>query len=151
MPGHKKPNPIRRNKPQQPDLRLVVDEVPDVPEWMSPEVAEWWSAYWASDLAAATYAPTNHPALLRLFHMYEEEATMAQLCREDAMLVGSQGQPVANPAWRILAGLRKELRLLEDRFGLSPRSRLALGIEPGTVKKTIEDLAIVDAAEDLRD
>ncbi len=67
------------------------------------------------------------------------------------MLVGSQGQPVANPAWRILAGLRKELRLLEDRFGLSPRSRLGLGIEPGTVKKTIEDLAIVDAAEDLRD
>lgn len=151
MPGHKKPNPIRRNKPQSPDLRLVVDEVPDVPEWMSPKVAEWWSAYWASDLAAATYAPTNNPALLRLFHMYEEEATIAQLCREEPMLVGSQGQPVANPAWRILAGLRKEMRLVEDRFGFSPRSRLGLGIEPGTVKKTIEDLAIVDAAEDLRD
>lgn len=123
MPGRKKLDPERRNKPKEPDQRLVVDEVPDVPEWMSPQVAEWWDAYWTSDLAAATYSVPNHPALHRLFRMYDEEAAMAELCKKAPMLPGSQGQTVANPAWRILSGLREGIRGMEDRFGLNPRAQ----------------------------
>ena len=142
MPGHKKPNPIRRNKPQQPDLRLVVGEVPDVPEWMSPKVAEWWTAYWASDLAAATYAPTNQPALRRLFHMCDEEATMAALCSEDPMLVGSQGQPVGSimslrpyPAPRDTSGKALQRGRLRSAVGTKSHQvhryrSLSVGSEP---------------------
>ena len=150
MPERKKPNPIRRNKPRPPDLRLMVGEVPDAPEGMSPDIAEWWSAYWASDLAAATYSPTNKPAITRLFSLYVEEESQAAEIMKRPVLIGSQGQAVVNPMHRILAITRGEIRALEDRFGCNPRALLGLGIQLGTVKRQVEELSVVEVAEDTR-
>ena len=43
-------------------------------------------------------------------------------------MAGSTGQPRANPLYKQVQEFQAEARQLEDRFGLSPKARLSLGI-----------------------
>ena len=56
------------------------------------------------------------------------------------LVLGSQGQPVANPLARVVLGYDAEIRQLEDRLGLSPRARANLGISVGEAVKKLEDM-----------
>ena len=79
---------------------------------------------------------------------------MVAECEERPTLIGSQGQVVVNPFHRLLDTWRTEIRQLEDRFGCNPRAMLGLGIQLGTVKRTLEDLnpivPVAEVAEDPR-
>ena len=151
MANRKKPDPQRRNKPTAPDLRLVVGEVPDVPEWLPAELRPAWDAYWDSDVAAATFNAISFPALTRLFRLYVEEESQADSIMETPTLIGHAGQVIVNPMHRILATTRAEIRALEDRFGANPRAVLNLGIALGSVTKQVEELTAVEVAVDERD
>ncbi len=151
MANRRKPDPQRRNKPTAPDLRLVVGEVPDVPDWLTPELEPAWEAYWSSDVAAATFNAISFPALSRLFRLYVEEESQAQSIMDTPTLIGHAGQVIVNPMHRVLARTRAEIRALEDRFGANPRAVLNLGIALGSVKRQVEELAAVEVAIDERD
>ena len=56
------------------------------------------------------------------------------------MVVGSQGQVVLNPLYSAMLKLDAEIRQLEDRIGMNPKSRVSLGIQIGGLKKTLADL-----------
>ena len=47
---------------------------------------------------------------------------------EGLMSTGYQGQPVLHPAARLLNDVEKAMSALEEKLGLSPASRLKLGI-----------------------
>lgn len=141
--------PERRQRRGTSDLQVVAEVVPTVlvdgvpepdREWL-PEVAAEWTELWRSDLARRVEV-VDHPAVRRLFEWRDEQyraRRRAKVLRaeaeKEATVVGSKGQPVANPLFATAdaadaQALAIETRIvaLEDRIGLSPKARLALGV-----------------------
>lgn len=99
---------------------------------------ERWRRYWASPISQLVEV-TDSPALERMFRLYDERDRAGRTLRRQGPLVrGSQGQPVLNPVARYVAQCDAEIRSLEDRFGLSARARLQLGITVGDSTPSIE-------------
>jgi P27 family predicted phage terminase small subunit len=102
---------------------------------------DWWAEFWASELAAATLADTDGPAIERLATLYDLRRRALKSIKKQPLVDGSQGQKVLNPLARQMSTWDAEIRQLEDRFGLTPRSRLNLGLQLGAAKKQLDDLA----------
>ena len=130
MPPLRKPAGERQNRTT---LDVVVPLHPvgvaPVPAdgWREGTV-ERWGEFWGSKLAGSV-EDSDHGALRRLFRLYDELDRLWEAVEETGRVVeGSQGQPRPNPLFRQIETFQAEARQLEDRFGLSPKSRLQLGI-----------------------
>jgi P27 family predicted phage terminase small subunit len=121
---------------------------PDPPDGLLQATSNRWIEFWNSPLAGVVSSATDMPALERLFTLYDERERAYRAFRKERLIVGSQGQPVLNPMGRLLKELDGEIRQLEDRFGLSPKARLQLGVQYGEAKKTLDTLN-ADLALDL--
>lgn len=98
-----------------------------------------WERLWSSPLASS-FAESDVPALERLFVLRDEALRHQKAGRKRPTVTGSQGQEVLNPVLRQRDALLAEIRQLEDRFGLSPRSRLQLGITLLDQQRSLADL-----------
>ena len=101
---------------------------------------EWWNNFWDSDLATAIDIKSDLPVLERLASLMDERERIFKQAKKDRLVVGSQGQVVLNPLYSALLKIDAEIRNLEDRIGLNPKSRVQLGIQIGQAKKTLADL-----------
>ena len=130
--SNRKPAEKRQNRATA-DAGLVplVGAVADVPgpsEAWRPGTVERWSEFWGSPLAGQVQV-SDHGPLRRLFWLYDECDRLLEAIEATGRVVeGSQGQPRANPLYKQVQEFQAEARQLEDRFGLSPKARLALGI-----------------------
>ena len=89
---------------------------------------ERWQDFWTSPLSQQVEA-SDHGALRRLFWLYDEvERLIDAIGQTGRVVAGSTGQPRANPLYKQVQEFQAEARQLEDRFGLSPKARLSLGI-----------------------
>jgi len=108
-------------------------------DWREPTV-ERWVAFWQSGLSSQV-EPSDVPALRRLFWLYDEVDRIREALNETGrVVVGSQGQPRPNPLYKQVSEFQSEARQLEDRFGLSPRARLQLGIALGAAHASLDAL-----------
>lgn len=139
----------RRNIPRRLELVAAAHDVaaeaapvvvPDAPAGLLKKTSERWRAFWSSPVAALVDRTSDMPALERLFELYDDCDRYRQAIRKNPMVTGSQGQMVRNPFVKDLKDAQAEVRQLEDRFGLSPRARLALNLTLGTTAKTLADL-----------
>jgi len=121
--------------------RTLPVERPDPPAGLAPALVGEWDDYFASELAQATFAPTDLPALRRLWRMKHEVLNLQTHIDEEPIVRGSRGQPVPHPAIRVRNALLAMIQQLEDRFGLNPRSRSSLGIDFGRPQRTLDDLS----------
>lgn len=96
------------------------------PGW-SAEVAESWSEFWSSPLAGVL-KETDLPALRRLFRYRDLLGQARDRFLAEPESVGSMGQLVLSPWAQEMHRLEAEVQKLEDRFGLTPLSRLRLGV-----------------------
>jgi P27 family predicted phage terminase small subunit len=129
VPPLRKPAELRQNRITKDvvvPLRAVVSPDPS-PGWRADTV-ERWSFFWQSKLASNVEL-SDEGALRRLFRLYDEIDRMWDAIEETGRVVeGSQGQPRPNPLFKQVETFQAEARQLEDRFGLSPMSRLKLGV-----------------------
>ena len=131
------------------DLRAVDRfDVPECPDVELAEIREWWAAFWTSDLMAVVGADTDIPAVRRLATLMDLRERALRSAQEDLMLEGSTGQWVENPMAKAMSRYDVEIRNLEDRFGLTPRARLNLGVQLGQAKKSLEDMMKVTRDDD---
>jgi len=133
----------RRNTPKA--LASVTALVPDVacpppPAGLLKATQGQWATFWSSPVAKLVEAASDLPALSRLFELMDDCARYRTSIRQTPFVEGSQGQQVRNPYVRDLQAAQAELRQLEDRFGLSPRARLSLGVVLGEAKRSLADL-----------
>lgn len=158
MPGPP-PKPAGRRQRRNARAQLVLHkggavaaplprEVPAAPKHWLAQTAEHWNAYWASPLAGAAELATDLPALERLFSLRDERERCYRAFRKARMVAGSKGQLRVNPLGQLMLTMDMEIRSLEDRFGLSAKARLALGIEYG---KAMESLEAMNARLDKDD
>ncbi len=105
-----------------------VSQVPEASDGWRVDTVRRWTFFWESKLAA-NVEPSDEGALRRLFRLYDEIDRMWDAIEETGRVVeGSQGQPRPNPLFKQVETFQAEARQLEDRFGLSPMSRLKLGV-----------------------
>lgn len=133
----------RRNTPKA--LASVTALVPDVacpvpPAGLWKVTREQWAAFWGSPVAKLVDSASDMPALHRLFGLMDDCTRYRTSIRQSPFVEGSQGQQVRSPYVRDLQAAQAELRQLEDRFGLSPRARLSLGVVLGEAKRSLADL-----------
>lgn len=134
------------------ELRGGKSKVPPAPRWpdkpLLKSTLESWSTFWRSGLARLV-DPVDRPALDRLFRMYDERERADRQFAKTPFVEGSMGQIVAHPAARVIASLDERILKLEARFGLTPKSRMDLGIAFGAAAKSLEDVnAEWDEADD---
>ena len=100
----------------------------------------WWEEFWTSDLASAIDTKSDQVAVYRLATLIDERERIYKLAKKDRLVVGSKGQVVLNPLYSAMLKIDAEIRQLEDRIGMNPKSRISLGIQLGQAKKTLADL-----------
>ena len=100
----------------------------------------WWEDFWNSDLASAIDTKSDQSAVYRLATLIDERERIYKQAKKDRLVVGSQGQVVLNPLYSAMLKIDAEIRQLEDRLGMNPKSRISLGIQLGQMKKTLADL-----------
>ena len=133
---------IRRNRPKP--LQVVPSLVlpafpPPRDEWLA-ETIDDWEAFSGSEVASVIDLAADSPALYRLFDLYDERQRARRITWGDPVVEGSHGQLMIHPLTRRVAAINKELLALEDRFGMSPKARLALGIAIGERGGSLEAL-----------
>jgi P27 family predicted phage terminase small subunit len=134
----------RRQRRNQPAATLVAvarvaRPTPEPPTGLLAASVTAWARLWHSELAAH-YLDTDMPAIERLWGLYDERARAIKVATKGRIVEGSKAQPVLNPLLPYVASLDSEIRALEDRFGLTPKARLALGIQLGEAHRSLADL-----------
>lgn len=143
MPRHPKPQALRANTERK-DVGLVsigarVAEAPPPPDPKLLAITrQAWEEFWASPLARLVSTTTDLMALRRLFMFYDEQERSMRAYRRQRLTRGSTGQLVVNPILKAIAP--GDLLALEDRFGMSPRSRLQLGVILGDAARSLADI-----------
>ena len=145
MPGPAPKPPARRQRRNQKaaTLRIVkgagkLANPPAAPKHWYKKTRDAWSTFWRSELAQIVEPDTDGPAIERLFSLYDERERAYRGYQKARLVVGSQGQLVLNPLARMMTALDAEIRQLEDRLGLTPKSRLQLGITFGEAAKSLD-------------
>lgn len=131
----------RRNRGHE--LQLLprgMIEPPPPPPRMLKATRDSWAEFWTSPLAASVDLASDLPGICRLFEKRDEYRRAFKEYRKCRMVEGSKKQPVLNPMGKVMNDLEKDIRQLEDRYGLSPKARAQLGITIGTAKRTLDDL-----------
>jgi hypothetical protein len=91
------------------------------------DVREAWGELWSSPLAGH-FRPIDVPALRRLFGYRSRLLDAIKRFEADPESSGSMGQAVLSPWAAEVHRLEATVQKLEDRFGLTPMSRLRLGV-----------------------
>jgi P27 family predicted phage terminase small subunit len=144
MPQPKKPVEKRQRR-NHADVGMVVREVssspvPQADQGWREGTVERWVTFWGSPLSRQV-EPSDEGAFRRLFRLYDEIDRMWDAVEETGRVVaGSQGQPRPNPLLKQIQEFQGEARQLEDRFGLSPMSRLRLGITFADAQASLDGL-----------
>ncbi len=123
-------------------------EPPPAPSGLLKATREDWATFWTSALATLVTL-ADRPALRRLFTLYDERSRAYRGLREFGRLIDLEHGGKLNPLASYLKACDAEIRMLEDRFGLSPISRLRLGVALGEAAKSLDELnRSLDADDD---
>lgn len=140
----------RRNTPTKaaPGSRMLPAGVAQLPLDPPAPTKHWraatkrgWAAVWTHPIMAAVDRALHEPELRRLFDLRDEREIIAAIVRASPVVEGSQGQERMHPLYARLSTVETELRNLEDRNGLNPKSMADLGISFAGAKKSLDDLA----------
>jgi hypothetical protein len=142
MPAPRKREGTRVDeRPQRAPVVPVAGRVvapPAATSWLKTTKQEW-EALFSSDLGR-TVDGTSLPGLMRLFEMRDLQRRAWIRYKRRPYVDGSQGQPVANPAFGEAMTLERAIVALEDRYGVSLKAMANLGVAVGQAKLTAAEL-----------
>ncbi len=152
MPRLPKPKPLRQNTERR-DIGLValdggLPAAPPPPAGWLKETKAVWAAYWASPLAQTALPGVDGPVLERLFTFKDLQVRLIRIVKAQPAVPGSMGQVRGHPLWAQIEALETSIVRLEDRFGLSARGRLQLGVQLGDAVRSLADIAQEFAGDD---
>lgn len=117
----------RRNRPAVIDAGAApAVPAPGPPEWLTGPLADAWRGLWCSPVAQLLDPVSDRPAVERLFRLYLVGERLDE--RLAAVAAGEVDDVSLEQAAAARVRVASECRLLEGQLGLSPRSRLALGL-----------------------
>lgn len=99
-----------------------------------------WADLWASPIAQIIDRKSDMFRLSRWAALLDEWQRAMRGYRRQRLVMGSKGQVMLNPLFRAVLRLEGELRRVEERFGLTPLDRLALGISYAGARSALADM-----------
>lgn len=108
------------------ELRAVTAPAP-TEKWEAATKTDWTEFF--SSPVASLIIDADMPALRRLFDYRDEHARALRAYKAKRVVKGSMGQDRVSTFADQIARLEKLMAPLEDRFGLSPMSRLKLQVQ----------------------
>lgn len=145
------------------ELAEVAEEELEIPPVPKPHgggrvlkaTEEWWGEFWRSPISRLVDPRSDLRALSRLALLYDERDRALAAYKRKRSSLGSTGQLVVNPFAKEVASLDGRIAALEDRFGLTPKARLDLGVTYseahdalGELERRIEEAFADDQAPD---
>jgi P27 family predicted phage terminase small subunit len=112
---------------------------PACPPGLLKATRDRWDAFWDSSVAAVVDHDADLPRLHRWIRATDEYDRVAKVCRQARIVRGSMGQPVLNPLFAYLAQLEQQIRSAETEFGMTPMSRIRLGIALNAARRGAGD------------
>lgn len=138
-----KPRDIRQRKHARPELAALPPRselgVPDPPSGLLKATRDLWITYWHSPVASAALA-IDLAGLHRWIQAVDEHTRAIKALRKARTVEGSTGQIRMNPLAGYAAALAREIKALEEQFGLNPQARLKLGISTAQARMTAQQL-----------
>lgn len=132
--GHRQLTVISLGRP------VATADIPDPPAGLLKPTRELWTSFWASTIARGVVWASDRAALLEWIWHEDEAARGRRALRRFRMVKGSMGQPVLSPMAGYVADHEAKAQRLREQFGMTPKARLGLGIDAGTLAKTAADL-----------
>jgi P27 family predicted phage terminase small subunit len=102
---------------------------PPAPAGLLPGTGETWERLWTSFLAGAWNRDTDLPAIARYVLNLDKWCRYEEMVAKVPMVKGSKGQLRSNPLAGRMDALEGQLRFTEEQYGLTPASRIRLGLE----------------------
>jgi len=143
--------PLPRGLKTLPGGTLSPFEVPTTPFGLTQRSKDQWVAIWSAPIARVLNPDLDGDTIEALLKLRDERDRNNRIGQKQRIVIGSQGQPVINPALGHAMAIQKEIRALEDRLGLNPKARLTLGILLGDATRSIEDVNAEFARDEFSD
>ncbi len=118
---------------------------PEPPADLLAETLAAWDAYWSADVAQVA-TEVDVPALRRLFTYYDQHARAMATAIAEPAVSGSTGQIKVNPFAEYALKLEAVILRLENELGLTPMSRMRLGIATGEAAASLDQMNRIFAA-----
>ena len=135
----------RHRAPKRPELGLVearTDDfvIPAPPPDLLKASVERWEAYWRSAVSSAVDLNADRGLLERWIRSVDEWYRAYRDFRKERTTEGSTGQLVLSPLAKLIRQLETEINRCEQQLGLTPMSRLKLGLTANQARLTAEQL-----------
>jgi P27 family predicted phage terminase small subunit len=119
---------------------------------VEPGAAFAWDRWWSSDLSQIVDLQSDMLAMERWILAVDEWLRLKLIIDEQPTTEGSTGQLRVNPLATRLKEVEAVISKYEDQFGMTPMSRMRLGIKLGeaaaSLSALLDDLDDDDAADD---
>lgn len=111
----------------------------DAPEGLSEQATTLWDAYW-SDTVSTVQTPVDRGVLTRWITEYDRYLRTVAEADARPLVLGSTGQQVENPLYRIAYRALDAAERCEKQMGVGPLYRSNLGIAVITEQKSLQQM-----------
>lgn len=145
MPPVPKRAEDRHRAPKRPEIGLVEQPagdivIPAAPPDLLKASQDRWEAYWRSAVSSAVDLNADRGLLERWIRSVDEWYRAYRDFRKARTTEGSTGQLVLSPLAKWIKQLETEIGKCEQQMGLTPMSRVKLGIAAGQARLTADML-----------
>lgn len=135
----------RHRAPKRPELGIVQAKpaaivIPAPPPGLLKASKDRWESYWRSAVSSAVDLQADWGVLERWIRSVDEWHRAYRDFRKARTTEGSTGQLVLSPLAKLIRQLEGEIVRAEHELGLTPMSRLKLGLTAGQARLTAEAL-----------
>lgn len=115
--------------------------VPIPPTGLRKAAKDAWLAFWRSPMAALVNDDADLDALRDWAWLVSERDRLQPMVKETPLVPGSMGQLVTNPVAALVKDYTRRIERYREQFGMTPLSRMRLGIAVGEAHNVLSDLS----------
>ena len=145
----KRQRPVDRLQDRRPqrtagrDIAIKRDDtrpIPIPPPALRKVAKDAWLAFWRSPMASLVEDDSDMDALRDWAWCVSERDRLQAMVKKQSLVKGSMGQLVVNPLSKLVADYTRRIAQYRDQFGMTPLSRMRLGIAVGEAHDILSDL-----------
>lgn len=115
--------------------------IPIPPAKLRKAAKDAWVAFWRSPMASLVNDDADLDALRDWAWLISERDRLRPMVHDTPLVPGSMGQLVANPIAALVKDYTRQIDRYREQFGMTPLSRMRLGIAVGEAHNVLSDLS----------
>lgn len=115
------------------------DIIPPAPRGLRKVARDEWDAFWQSRLASVVDMDADMDALRDWAFLVSERDRLRMAYKKQPLVLGKSGV-VENPLGRVIERYSKRIDVYRNQFGMTPLSRMRLGIAIGEALDALDAL-----------